>query len=54
MVCPFRVKMTYEYEVNMGTNRILEKSQTQEYPECYEDECPFWNANDLCERCIND
>ena len=40
MLCPFRVNVEFEYcEIN---GAVVVSSQIEKYPECDEDECPFY------------
>ncbi len=48
MKCPFRTKVVREYE--RVENTCLLKEERIEYPECYEDECPFYNTITGCTR----
>lgn len=53
MICPFRggVKMSYiEVQGKEGDTDYLIKEQTPFYPECYGDDCPFYNWNGSCDR----
>lgn len=54
MKCPYRIKMVFEIELIPGTVKVVEKSQTQEYPDCYESDCPYYNPNGLCNRVIDE
>lgn len=51
MRCPFRLSVSFEYVKVDGTESdYLEKSQLQEYPECYENECPYFDYHGNCDR----
>lgn len=42
MVCPCRKRTVNAFE-KFGSNLAL-VSVTEEFPDCYEDECPYYNA----------
>lgn len=42
MKCPFRTKVVREYE--RVKDVCLPIEECIEYPECYEDECPFYST----------
>lgn len=42
MKCPFRTKLVREFEKVKET--VIVKSETVEYPDCYEEQCPFFDA----------
>ena len=44
MKCPFRGKTTYEFEKYVVEGKPIIKSTYEEWPDCYEDDCPFWNT----------
>lgn len=48
MKCPFRTKVVREYE--RVKDVCLLKEECIEYPECYGDECPFYNNITGCTR----
>ena len=51
MKCPFRINVEFFYEKIEGTESdYLEKGQYQEYADCYEDECPYYNRYGYCSR----
>jgi len=44
MKCPFRAIKEYEYAKDRTKegDRILLKSETENWPECYENDCPYY------------
>lgn len=48
MKCPFRRKETYK--VNDFNGRPVIVGMEEEYPNCYEYECPFFSAPNSCDR----
>ena len=43
MVCPFRMELHNEH-VEAPNGSLVLKKQTQVYPECLYDECPFFDT----------
>ena len=35
-----------------GTDKFLVSEQSEEWPECYKDECPHYNPTGLCNKVI--
>ena len=52
MVCPFRVDIEFEYAVfQTETGSTIQTSaQREHFPECVEDECPYYNYGG-CDTC---
>ena len=52
MNCPFRVNVEMDYETRMadGKTVIVQVGQREEYPECYQGDCPFYNYLGFCKR----
>lgn len=57
MICPFRVGAEFTYTAipdKDGNTDYLQKEQRAVYPECYEDECPYfikkWNEEGSCKK----
>lgn len=44
MKCPFRIIKEYDYVKDHAKDgdRILAKSETEHWPECYGNECPYY------------
>ena len=40
MVCPYRSGV--KFEIAEVGNKTVITSQEEYYPECYEEECPYW------------
>lgn len=49
MICPFRNRVEHEYRKIDGNTYVL-VAETEEYPDCYEDKCPFYNYEGSCDR----
>lgn len=49
MKCPFRTKLVRELE--KAGNTYLVKSENIEYPDCYEEECPFFDSISTMSGC---
>lgn len=49
MKCPFRTKVVREYE--RVKDVCLPKEEYIEYPDCYENSCPFYSAMDSTTGC---
>lgn len=47
MVCPFRTAWKYELE-EVGGLRPTVTYQEQVFPECYEEECPYYEYPNGC------
>lgn len=43
MVCPFRMELHNEH-IEAPNGSLVLKKQTQAYPECLYDECPFYDT----------
>ena len=53
MICPFRNGVKYDIH-KIGDNAVI-KNQEEYYPDCYEDECPYYNAyNNVCEAVLKE
>lgn len=44
MKCPLRLKTTYNYKKGLKDGSLVVESQTEEWAECYGEECPFYNT----------
>ena len=51
MVCPCRTAIRFEV-ASVGGKAVV-KSQEQYFPECYEEECPYYDYPDTC-KAIDD
>ena len=47
MICPFRNGIAYEVKKIVDTAIITK--QEEYYPECYEEECPYYSYPNGCE-----
>ena len=64
MICPFRIDVEFDYialapkDDENAEPSYLEKAQRQKYPECMEEECPFYeysfNVTGSCNRIGDD
>ena len=61
MKCQFRIDVEFEYVALAPADNdkdtepsYLEKAQRQRYPDCIEDECPFYNYGGACNRIEGD
>lgn len=43
MKCPLRCKTVYNYNKAMVDGKLVLDSTVDEWPDCYEDDCPFYN-----------
>lgn len=57
MVCPFRVDIIFKYQEVIGTKgeaELKETKQTETYPKCMGESCPYyesrWNGEGKCRR----
>ena len=50
MVCPFRMELHNEH-VEAPNGSLVLKKQTQSYPECLYDECPFYDTYNYINKC---
>lgn len=48
MICPFRIDIEYDYKIEKDT--LYVKAQKERFPECYEDDCPFYSYPGKCEK----
>ena len=46
MICPFRTGVNFETE-EVG-NKIVIRSQEEYYPECYQEDCPYYQFPNGC------
>lgn len=53
MKCPYRNKVVFKY-IQVCENKFLLTSQTEEMPDCYESECPYYNPTGLCNKILED
>lgn len=42
MKCPFRTRLVRDFEKTKET--VIVKAETIEYPDCYEEQCPFFDS----------
>ena len=49
MKCPFRKIVIHKPEVHDGYYKRYAQD-IEEYPDCYEDECPFYEWKSKCKR----
>lgn len=52
MICPYRLNISYEY-INVNSVCVV-KEQKEEFPECYECDCPFYDYYGNCTRITDD
>ena len=52
MICPFRNKTTYEIKEIAGAPVLV--GQEESYPECYENDCPYYDYYDGCKAIENE
>lgn len=43
MKCPFRVDISWQYK-QIGEGTYVQTRQKEDYPECIEAECPFYDV----------
>lgn len=49
MKCPFRTRLIRDFEKAKET--VIVKAETIEYPDCYEEECPFFDSVSTMSGC---
>ena len=49
MKCPFRVNISWGYKP-ISDNGYLQTRQEETYPECYGNDCPFYDGYSGCTR----
>lgn len=52
MICPFRIDIEYDYKAEKDTFYV--KAQKERFPECYEEDCPFYSYPGKCEKTDDD
>lgn len=45
MICPFRSDIDFDYEIR--NSQVVENAQHMKYPECYGEECPFYDTDKM-------
>lgn len=51
MICPYRHGM--KFDVGAVNGKVVITSQEEFYPECYEDDCPYWDYFGKCKAIEN-
>jgi hypothetical protein len=56
MKCPFRTEIEYKYETMKEGDgyTYFNKGTIEEYPDCYDEECPYYTFPSGCSRVEED
>lgn len=49
MKCPYRV-MVIHHDGERGEYTYIPQREIEEYPECYREECPFYEEHNVCKK----